>query len=281
VIHQSFGPVALRLGMLAGLLGRWEEAEGHFRTAMERCELLRSRAFTPRILSEHAKVLLARGDEGRAAELLDEARELSEQLGIRPSLGRSVALEATSASFRREGEFWTIVYGSRTLRLRDVKGLRYLAVLLGSPGTELHALELARAAEGTPDDGGRSASFGGEAPVLDAQARAAYRRRLDELGEDLQEARDWRDPERAAQIEVELDALTEELARAVGLGGRDRAIASPAERARVSVTKAIRTAIKTIDRESPELGAHLTASIRTGRFCSYAPPGEAPPRWAL
>jgi eukaryotic-like serine/threonine-protein kinase len=280
VIHQSFGPVALRLGMLAGLLGRWEEAEGHFRTAMERCELLRSRAFTFRILSEHAKVLLARGDEGRAAELLDEARELSEQLGIEAPLDRSTA-EATSASFRREGEFWTIVFDRRTFRFRDVKGLRYLALLLGSPGKELHALELARAVEGTSEDRLRPASFGGEAPVLDAQAKTAYRRRLDDLREDLREAQEWGDLERAARIEVEIDALTGELARAAGLGGRDRAVASPAERARVSVTKAIRTAIRTIERESPELGAHLTASIRTGRFCSYAPPGEAPPRWAL
>jgi hypothetical protein len=281
VIQQSFGPVALRLGMLAGLLGRWEEAERHFRTARERCELLRSRAFTPRILSEQAKVLLARGDERRAAELLDEARQLSEPLGIRSSLERSVAVASSSASFRREGEFWTIEYGRRTLRLRDVKGLRYLALLLGSPGKELHALELARAVEGTSDDRLRPASFGGEAPVLDAQAKTAYRRRLDDLQEDLREAQDWGDLERAARIEVEIDALTGELTRAAGLAGRDRAVASPAERARVSVTKAIRTAIRTIGRESPELGAHLAASIRTGRFCSYAPPGEAPPRWAL
>jgi eukaryotic-like serine/threonine-protein kinase len=284
VIQQPFGPVALRLGMLAGLLERWDEAERHFRNALERCQLMRSRAFTPRILSEHARMLLARGGEGderRAAELLDEARELSEELGIRAAPEQPVAVESSPASFRREGDFWTIVYGTRTLRLRDVKGLRYLALLLGRPGKELHALELVRAAEGTSDDRLRPASFGGEAPLLDAQAKAAYRQRLDDLHEDLREARDWGDLERIARIEVEMDALTEELARAAGLGGRDRAVASPAERARVSVTKAIRAAIRTIEHENPDLGAHLTASIRTGRFCSYAPPGEAPPRWAL
>ena len=47
----------------------------------------------------------------------------------------------------------------------------------------------------------------------------------------------------------------------------------------MNVTKAIRTAIKLAGRESPALEEHLTASIHTGRFCSYAPPGEAPPRW--
>ena len=94
-------------------------------------------------------------------------------------------------------------------------------------------------------------------PALDAQAKDAYRRRLEELGEELEEARGWGDPERAARTEAEIDALTEQLAQAFGLGGRDRAGASPAERARVSVTKAIRSAIKTIERHSPALGEHL------------------------
>jgi hypothetical protein len=97
----------------------------------------------------------------------------------------------------------------------------------------------------------------------------------------LQEARDWSDPERAARIELEIEALTGELASAVGLGGRDRETASPAERARVSVTKAIQTALRSIGRESPELAEHLAASIQTGRFCSYAPRGAATPGWSL
>jgi non-specific serine/threonine protein kinase len=56
---------------------------------------------------------------------------------------------------------------------------------------------------------------------------------------------------------------------------------SPAERARVSVTKAIKAAIRAVEQECPAMGAHLEAAIRTGRFCSYAPPGQAPPRWVL
>jgi non-specific serine/threonine protein kinase len=83
------------------------------------------------------------------------------------------------------------------------------------------------------------------------------------------------------KLEAEVDAITDELERAVGLGGRDRQMDSPAERARVSVTKAIKVAIRTIRRECPPLAEHLEASIRTGRFCSYAPPGQEPPSWDL
>ncbi len=283
--QQPFGPVALRLGMLATMFERWEDAEGHFVTAIGRCELLGARAIRARVFYEHARMLLARGaagDQSHAAALLDDAARVCEELDMPGLLERISALprskqQAPAASFRREGEFWTIAYAGETFRLRDVKGLRYLAFLLGSPGKEIHALELAQAVEGAP---GRVAPSLAE-PVLDAQAKESYRRRLQELGEDLQEARDWSDIERAARIEAEIDAVTDELAHAAGLGGRDRQLASPAERARVSVTKAIRSAIKAIERQSPKLGDHLSTSIRTGQFCSYAPPGEEPPAWTF
>src|ERR671923_301802 len=295
---QPFGPVALRLGMLAAMLERWDDAERHFETALARCELLGARAIRARVLLEYARALVARGDAGPAAAMLAEARRLAEDLDLERMVRRVDARASAEgpvrrptgigARFAREGEFWTIAYAGKTMRLRDVKGLRYIAFLLAAPGTDVHVLELVAAAEGSSPDGGnpvgdglhsgRPADLG---PVLDQQAREEDRARLEDLRSELEEARSFADDERAARIEEEIDTLVEELARAAGLGGRDRPQASTAERARVNVTKAIRTAIKLIDKQSPELAEHLTASIRTGRFCSYAPPGEAPPRWAL
>jgi hypothetical protein len=246
------------------------------------------------VLCEHARMLAGRdetGDRERAAELTAEARSLCEELGLDglfEQLERGSQREETTV-LRREGEFWTIGYAGETFRLRDVKGLRYIACLLAAPGKDVHALELVSAAEGHgPDRRARlaaaelTASFPGDAgPTLDEAAKEAYRRRLEDLGEDLQQARDWGDEERAARAAEEIDFLTRELAQAVGLGGRNREATSPAERARISVTKAIKKAITLIGRESPTLASHLEASIHTGRFCRYAPPGEAPPRWSL
>ena len=295
-----FGPVALRLAKLATLLERWDEAEAYYETALERCELLGARAVRARVLVDYAGALQARGgagDAARAEQLLDEGRRLSEDLGLPGILARAQALAGgtpvpdgavSEARFVREGEFWTIAYEGTTMRLRDLKGLQYLALLLASPGRELHVLELV-AANGLPpaaqtigfaEDGlqvGRPADLD---PFTDARAKEEYRSRIEELRGELEEARRFNDDERAARIEEETDALVEELARAAGLRGRGRTPASSAERARVNVTKAIRTAIKLTERESPALAEHLTASVRTGRFCSYAPPGEAPPRWA-
>jgi eukaryotic-like serine/threonine-protein kinase len=299
--QQPFGPVALRLAKLASLLERWDDAERHFELALERCDLLGARAVRARVLVDYAEALLARGRDGdaeRAAGLLEEAGKLSEDLDLPGILRRVRGLAGDAgprerarrvARFGRDGDFWTIAYEGKTMRLRDLKGLRYIALLLTSPGADVHALELVAAAEGLPahtrpaglaDDGLRSSRPAGLDPLLDPRAREEYRGRLEELRVDLDQAQRFHDDERAARLGLEIDALVEELARSAGLGGRDRPSSSPAERARVSVTKAIRTAIKLIELESPSLAKHLSASIRTGRFCSYAPPGEAPPRWA-
>ena len=44
--------------------------------------------------------------------------------------------------FRKQGEYWTIAYSGTILRLRDSKGLRYLARLLRHPGERRTAPEL-------------------------------------------------------------------------------------------------------------------------------------------
>ena len=47
------------------------------------------------------------------------------------------------AVFRLDGEIWTLSYAGRTVRLRDSKGLRDLAVLVTRPDERTHVSELA------------------------------------------------------------------------------------------------------------------------------------------
>jgi hypothetical protein len=205
----------------------------------------------------------------------------------------AAAPEASGNLFRREGEYWTVRYEGSLARLRDAKGLRYLAQLLGNPGREYHSVDLAAAdsqtARSAPPAG--QAWAGGELRVrpdlgdagalLDAQAKAAYQARLGELAAELEEAERCNDPGRAATAAAERDFLIGELARAVGLGGRDRRAASHAERARLNVTRAIRAAMDNLARANPSLGRHLAVTIRTGRYCSYTPDPRAPITWEL
>ena len=102
--------------------------------------------------------------------------------------------------FRREGDYWTIAFDGKVIRMRDAKGLGYLARLLRHPHREFHVLDLLtgdaprgatarpeRLAVGTPDAGA----------VLDEPAKHAYRGRIAELEAEIEQARRWNDPERA------------------------------------------------------------------------------------
>lgn len=187
----------------------------------------------------------------------------------------------TPCVLRPEGEYWTVTFGTATFRLRDTKGLRYLARLLEQPGRELHVLDLAAGEHGIPGDEPRRSAAGDAGlrtvrtsdagSLLDEQAKRSYRERLATLELDLDEAMAWSDSLRAAKIREEMDFLVDELASAVGLGGRDRKAASDAERARVNITRAIRSAITRIREHSTALAGHLDATVHTGTFCSYTP----------
>jgi len=164
-----------------------------------------------------------------------------------------------------------------------------LGELLRNPGRELFALDLAQAEKERVGGDARSLEGGSAAlrgpgdagPLLDARAKAEYRRRLEDLREDLDEAERLNDPERAAKAREEIGFLTDELVRATGLGGRDRKAASAVERARQSVTVAIRTTIDKITENSPALGGHLAATVKTGKFCVYAPDGRSSLSWTF
>ena len=118
------------------------------------------------------------------------------------------------------------------------------------------------------EDGLHDASGTGADEILDQQARAAYRQRLTALDEELTEAEAWHDTERASRLRAEKDFLVRELAAATGLGGRPRRLGAESERARLNVTRAIRSAIAKIRDRAPAAAAHLDQSVRTGTRCS-------------
>jgi pimeloyl-ACP methyl ester carboxylesterase len=207
----------------------------------------------------------------------------------------SSAPEAVEGTFRREGEFWTIACRGEVFRLRDVRGLAYIAYLLGHPGEEFHVLSLASKTGGKQGEAEELAEpateaqavqsdltvgrMGDAGEMLDAQAKAAYKRRTAQLREQLEEARELNQLELVDRLEDEIETLGRELSRAVGLGGRDRRAASASERARINVTRAIKIALERIAEHNPALATLLTKSIRTGTFCSYTPDSRLPASW--
>ena len=199
---------------------------------------------------------------------LAEARALMHALSLRPV--RMAPTEpppppSASAAFSitRDGDVWTVRYGREAASVRDARGLWMLAELVSRPDTEVHVLDLS----GTPE----AAEQKGAGPMLDDQARDAYRRRVAELREELEEAEELADLGRAEQLRSEIDFITRELSRAFGLGGRKRSAGDAAERARVNVRRRIKDAIERIREQAPGAGKYLENTIKTGRYCKYSP----------
>jgi AAA ATPase domain len=224
ILAGSWGSVDAHLGLLARYLGRAEDADAHF---------------------------------ARAAKL-DAAAGAAMAARTRDWAGGGEAPDGVDV-FRLDGEVWTLRHAGRTVRLRDSKGLRDLAVLLSRPGEQTHVGELTGATGLPGSDVG---------PVADRRALKAYRERLARIDAELGSAGAGAEAE---AMNKEREALLAELSAAAGLGGRPRVAGSPAERMRKAVTYRIRHAIARIDDVHPELGRHLRASVRTGTWCSYTP----------
>jgi hypothetical protein len=283
------GPVSRFLGILAGLCREWELAERHFGASRKSAERMSAPAILLQTNLAEAQMLAKRGsdaDRDRALGLLDEADRLASKLGLTSireliKSRRSSVVERTAkiaptplkavpavASLTREDDVWRFDLYQQSVRVRDSKGVRCIAVLLANPGVEIHALELSQT--GTADNTGT---------LLDADARNEYRRRLDDLRHEVEQAETFNDSARAARAREEMGLLVRDLAGAVGARGPDGRVGSDAERARVSVTKAIRATVRRIGEYDPNLGRELEATIRTGTFCVYDPDPRHPLDW--
>lgn len=271
------------LGGFATLLGRFDDAAKHYDDAVRIAESAAARPELGRASLDYAHMLLLRagpGDAGRAVHLFARARLIGEELGLSQSLGRLPApdgsgrpagssvppepeLASLAVALTREGDFWALQVGAEIVRLRDSRGLQYLARLLSEPRRSVHALDLAGAVE--------AGDLGDAGEALDPEARAAYKKRLAELDDEVHEAEAVNDRARLTRARAEIEFLSAELSRAFGLGGKGRRVGSAAERARVAVTRRIRETIRKIAEQAPDMGKVLDRAVKTGTFCSYDP----------
>jgi tetratricopeptide (TPR) repeat protein len=277
-----FGSVERSIGLAASTFGDATSAVDHLTRAVEANTRLGNRPFTACARADLAVALSARhekGDNGRAAALLDEAIAGARSMGMD---ARAASWEATLESVRRgavrrgtierHGANWKVAIDDRQAFIPHRVGMTYLAVLLTHPGESIDALALAAGGQPIPEPSRQ--------PLLDDNARRAYARRAREVLAEIESARDNADLGRVELLQPELDALVGELDRSEGRGGRDRGFAGPVERARTSVQKAIKRALDEIDAAEPAIGGALRASVTTGIRCCYAPALDDEVRWS-
>jgi hypothetical protein len=231
-LAAGYGPVERWLAMAAATVGRIDDALCHLHRAVDACVSTGETVLRDRLGAE-----------------LDELR------------GRAVAGSAPM-TVALCGRRWVVSMGAHRAVVPDLVGLRYLAHLAGRPGTGVPAVELAALARSVP------AEVRSDQPVLDRTALTALRRRLVELESDIADAGTGHDAGRRTALAHEREAILAELGRVLNVRGASRSFPGPAERARVSVRKALVRAVDEVEAVDARLGTHLRAALRTGHVCS-------------
>jgi len=265
----------------------WIELDAPFEAAVARMTLGQARQLTGN--NEGARMewkAAAHAFEAYGADRwADRASRVSSTISVRNTTTESTS--QADGTFRCEADTRTVSFDGRTTLIHDLLGMRYLERLLAEPEREFHALDLIAVESGSlplprqvdTEIGGQDTGHAGF--HLDDQARDAYRRRLLDIDEDIEDATQANDLGRIALAQDDREFLMNELSRAVGLGGRARLAASTTERARTSVTRTIRYAIARIAHHHPPLGEHLRQAITTGTYCTYQPDSRLPICWKV
>ncbi len=170
------------------------------------------------------------------------------------------------------------------VRLPDTKGLRYLAELVARAGVERHVLDLVDRVEGVAADrrrrtGARSAT---PASVLDGRARTAYRRRIEELRAEIDDALEAGPLETAEAVAGRARPARRPAGPGLrprrpgpagGVGGR----AGPPQRHPGAAGGASPSSTEAL----PAAGAALDRRVRTGLYCAYEPADDDEVRWIV
>jgi hypothetical protein len=257
-----FGSVHRALGSAASAMGDQDLAVGHLEAACSADLRLGNAPSAVLASTRLAAVLRARDGENDALRATALEREAAEQTAL---LERAADASPAPAVLElvRAGRHWAVRADGRTATVRHSIGMAYLAMLISRQGVDVPATELVAGQEATV--------LAGRQDVLDGPAKAAYRRRAEELREEIDDAEAGADAGRAAKARLELEQLLGELGRAMGLSGRSRTFDDDAERARTSVQKAIRRALAAVLEADAVLGRRMEQSIVTGNRCAYLP----------
>jgi pimeloyl-ACP methyl ester carboxylesterase len=213
--------------------------------------------------------------QGDQDEIIDPILEFMGATVEGPETTRATGLidgDDAACLWRREGELWRLRFDAKEVVIPHRKGLEDLAVLLANPMRAVSAAELRDGPSAEPPRSERGADA-----VLDAKARSQYAERLNALDSEFEPAQAANDLARTTRLGEERETLLDELRTATGLGGRERMLGDPAEKARKAVSARIRDAIKRLRDVHPGLADHLDASVTTGLACVYRP--DSPPLW--
>ncbi|MDM8005330.1 MAG: hypothetical protein QUV05_04150 [Phycisphaerae bacterium] len=183
--------------------------------------------------------------------------------------------------FRRDGNVWEVRFGDEHGHFRDLKGLGILAVLLARPNPQepIPAIDLM---------GGDSRQVIVEYPrdkQMDDSAMKKSYDRLREIEEELEEANNSGNVQKAATLTAEKENIIEIVKHATGKGFKMRPLgpAPATENARTAVRRALTRAYREMKKADPPmtgLVAYLHDHIQTNGT-GYLYKADSPLPWLL
>ncbi|MCP5408346.1 MAG: hypothetical protein H6963_03490 [Chromatiaceae bacterium] len=194
------------------------------------------------------------------------------------------------------GDHWSITYEGQTSTFSNTKGLRYIAWLIQNQGKEIHVSHLyyainpqdasitdadfsAMSIDQLEEQSLKVSDLGDAGDAMTPEGRNRIEAEVRRLQEKIDEAVEFGDAERRAELKSEQEKILRYLADETGLGGRSRKASSNVERIRKAVSNRINDAIQKIGKHHVSLSHHLSTKIQTGTQCRYAP--EPPIEWII
>jgi hypothetical protein len=160
-----------------------------------------------------------------------------------------------------------VAFASEPSIVSESPGMKYIAELLATPHRAIHATQLEAMRSGI----NAVASTGSLGTKIDSEANRSYASRLQEIDEEIGEAGSFVSERRLEELYSEKESIIDMVRTATQRGGELR-VDSDADRARQSVSTAIRRAIKAIAKEHELRADYLDRNISLGFEIQYTPP---------
>ncbi len=198
----------------------------------------------------------------------------------------------------KEGDIWTITFQGNASRLRDMKGMNYIATLLQYPDRNFAATELVNLAEYQPRESSKqkqkrtradalelglreTTNLGDRGEAADQKTLSQLKGRQAEIHKEKEEANELQNWETREELEDEEEKLHQYIRQTFGLGGKSRRSGSHADKVRINVTRAIKRVLDKIRKQDQALAAYLKSTIKTGYQVSYTPDPNNPVSWTF
>ena len=187
--------------------------------------------------------------------------------------------------FKKAGSNWRICYQGRQAFIKHTKGCYYIAELLNNPNKDIKASGLQAIVDKSelPNEDyetmteeelqkeGLSAFSDNPIEILDPETMKMMNSQLKTINNEIHEAESKGMTQKLANLKKKKADIEDYIKKNTDIKGKSRKFSSNNKKALDAVSNAIRTALKNIGKENPELSLHLKAHIATGHVCKYTP----------